>query len=180
MSEFAQSFIAHLQRLHERDRGALAILRRSLGFAPGAYAPAYPYVERFVAAERHAQDASRLALYLTAGLFAAHPRQAAKSLAASLGELMRQRDSASIEQRFVALLGADAENLAVYLRQIISLLAADDRPLDYGALLRDLSVWLNPYIDAERRDVVRQRWARDFYRALAAPAADHTAQAAND
>ncbi|TBU90903.1 type I-E CRISPR-associated protein Cse2/CasB [Phytopseudomonas dryadis] len=180
MSEFAQSFIAHLQRLHERDRGALAILRRSLGFAPGVYAPAYPYVERFVAAERHAQDASRLALYLTAGLFATHPRQAAKSLATSLGELMRQRDSASIEQRFIALLSADAENLAIYLRQIISLLAADDRPLDYGVLLRDLSVWLNPYIDSERRNAVRQRWARDFYRALAAPAADHTAQAAND
>ena len=93
---------------------------------------------------------------------------------------MRKRDSASIEQRFIALLGADAENLAVYLRQIISLLAADDRPLDYGVLLRDLSVWLNPHIDAERRDNVRQRWARDFYRALAAPAVETPEQAAND
>ncbi|MBH3338064.1 type I-E CRISPR-associated protein Cse2/CasB [Pseudomonas mendocina] len=180
MSEFAQGFIAHLQRLQERDRGALAVLRRSLSFAPGAYPPAYPYVERFVAAERHAQDASRLALYLTAGLFAAHPEQGAKSLATSLGELMRKRDSASIEQRFIALLGADAENLAVYLRQIISLLAGDDRVLDYGVLLQDLRIWLNPHSDAERRDNVRQRWARDFYRALTAPAAESTEQAAND
>ncbi|MNF31842.1 CRISPR-associated protein Cse2 [compost metagenome] len=180
MSEYAQSFIAHLERLHERDRGALAVLRRSLGFAPGAYAPAYPYVERFVAAERHAQDASRLALYLVAGLYAAHPRQAAKNLATSLGELMRQRDSASIEQRFIALLGADAENLANYLRQVISLLAAGDQPLDYGVLLRDLSVWLNPHIDPERRDAVRQRWARDFYRVLAAPANEPTPISAND
>ncbi|HLD66682.1 MAG TPA: type I-E CRISPR-associated protein Cse2/CasB [Pseudomonas sp.] len=180
MSEYAQSFIAHLERLHERDRGALAILRRSLGFAPGAYAPAYPYVERFVAAERHAQDASRLALYLVAGLYAAHPRQVAKNLASSLGELMRQRDSASIEQRFIALLGADAENLAVYLRQIISLLAAGDQPLDYGVLLKDLSVWLNPHIDPERRDAVRQRWARDFYRVLAAPASEQISTPANE
>ena len=180
MSEYAQSFIAHLQRLHERDRGALAILRRSLGFAPGAYAPAYPYVERFVAAERHAQDASRLALYLVAGLYAAHHRQAAKNLATSLGEMMRQRDSASIEQRFIALLGADAENLAIYLRQIISLLAAGDQPLDYGVLLRDLSVWLNPHIDPERRDAVRQRWARDFYRVLAASDSETTPISAND
>lgn len=180
MSEYEQNFIAHLERLHERDRGALAVLRRSLGFALGAYAPAYPYVERFVAAERHAQDASRLALYLVAGLYAAHPRQAAKNLAASLGELMRQRGSASIEQRFIALLGADAENLAVYLRQTISLLAAGDQPLDYGVLLRDLSVWLNPHIDPERRDAVRQRWARDFYRALAAPAGEKTPTPAND
>jgi CRISPR system Cascade subunit CasB len=180
MSEFAQRFIAHLQDLHERDRGAMAVLRRSLGFAPGGYPPAYPYVERFVSAERHAQDASRLALYLTAGLYAAHPRQGEKSLADSLGELMLQRDSASIEQRFVALLGADAENVAVYLRQIISLLAADDRPLDYRALLRDLGIWLNPQIDAERLDSIRQRWARDFYRALAEPADHLPEQAAND
>lgn len=180
MSEYAQSFIAHLERLHERDRGALAVLRRSLGFAPGAYAPAYPYVERFVAAERHAQHSTRLALYLVAGLYAAHPRQAAKNLASSLGELMRQRDSASIEQRFIALLGADAENLANYLRQIISLLAAGDQPLDYGVLLHDLSVWLNPHIDPERRDAVRQRWARNFYRVLAAPANETTPASAND
>ncbi|MFC5697828.1 type I-E CRISPR-associated protein Cse2/CasB [Pseudomonas sp. GCM10022186] len=180
MSEYAQSFIAHLERLHERDRGALAVLRRSLGFAPGAYAPAYPYIERFVAAERHAQDASRLALYVVAGLYAMHPRQAAKSLATSLGELMRKRDSASIEQRFVALLGADAENLAVYLRQVISLLAAGDQPLDYGVLLRDLRVWLEPQIDPERRDAVRQRWARDFYRALAATSNEQASASAND
>lgn len=180
MSDYAQDFIAHLQRLGEHDRGALAVLRRSLGFVPGAYAPAYPYVERFVAAERHAQDASRLALYVVAGLYATHPRQAGKSLATSLGELMRQRDSASIEQRFIALLGADAENLAVYLRQIVSLLAAGDLPLDYGALLKDLSLWLNPRIDPERRDLVRQRWARDFYRALAPSTSEKMPTPAND
>ena len=37
MSEFAQSFIAHLQRLQERDRGALATLRRILITAPEAW-----------------------------------------------------------------------------------------------------------------------------------------------
>lgn len=180
MSEFAQHFIAHLQNLQERDRGAMAVLRRSLGFEPGSYPPAYPYVERFVEAERHARDASRLALYLTAGLYALHPRQGTSSLASSLGEVMRRRDSASIEQRFIALLGADAENLAVYLRQVVSLLAADDRPLDYSLLLRELSVWLNPRVDAERRDAVRQRWARDFYRALTASAAGAPEHAVND
>jgi CRISPR system Cascade subunit CasB len=180
MSDYAQNFIAHLERLHERDRGALAVLRRSLGFEPGAYVPAYPYVERFVAAERHAQDASRLALYLVAGLYAENPRQADKSLATSLGVLMFQRDSASIEQRFLALLGADAENLAFYLRQIISLLAAGDQSLDYSALLQDVSLWLNPRIDPERRDAVRQRWARDFYRALTVSSSEKTPIPAND
>jgi CRISPR system Cascade subunit CasB len=180
MSDYAQRFIAHLESLHEHDRGALAVLRRSLGFAPGVYPPAYPHVERFVAAERHAQDASRLALYVVAGLYALHPRLGGKSLATSLGELMRQRDGTGIEQRFIALLGADAESLAVYLRQVISLLATSDLPLDYAALLRDLHLWLAPWIDPERRDVVRQRWARDFYRALAAPAGETAPTPVND
>lgn len=171
MSDIKQDFIAHLERLRERDRGAMAALRRSLSFAPGAYAPAYPHVERF-AAERQAQDSWRLALYVVAGLYASHPRQASKPLAASLGELMRKRDSGSIEKRFIALLGADAETLPVYLRQVVSLLAADDKPLNYAALLGELATWLNPRADAEWRDNIRQRWARDFYRALETTAPD--------
>lgn len=166
MSDFAEKFIDHLQALQQRDRAAMAILRRSLAFAPGTYPPAYPYVERFVAAGKSAVDAGRLALYVTAGLLALHPAQGAQTLSASLGALMRQRDSASIESRFVALLGADAGNLPDYLRQVVSLLAADDLPVNYVALLDDLSLWLNPYLDPERRDRIRQQWARDFYREL--------------
>lgn len=166
MSDFAEKFIHYLQTLEQRDRAALAILRRSLGFAPGSYPPAYPFVERFVAAGKSASDASRLALYVTAGLFAQHPAQGERTLAASLGVLMRQRESGSIENRFVALLGADALNLPDYLRQIVSLMAADGLPLNYAALLDDLSFWLNPYLDPDRCDRIRQRWARDFYREL--------------
>ncbi|GAA5785386.1 CRISPR-associated protein Cse2 [Chitiniphilus shinanonensis] len=169
MSDYAQKFVAQLERLNrpeQRDARALAILRRSLGFPPGSYPAAYPYVEYFIAADAHAQDAQRLALYLTAGLYALHPHQGAQTLATALGGLMRQRDSSSIERRFIALLSADAENVAIYLRQAISLLAADDVSLDYAVLLQDLCTWLNPRADADRLDTVRRRWARDFYRAL--------------
>lgn len=48
MSELAERFTSHLRQLAERDRGALAVLRRSLTFAPGTNPAAYPYVERFV------------------------------------------------------------------------------------------------------------------------------------
>ncbi len=168
MSEYAQDFIRHLQALHETDRAASAILRRSLGFSLGAYPPAYPYVERFVASERHAQDASRLALYAVAGLYARHPQHGKHTLATAWAELMHKRDlSPSIEKRFITLLGADPEQLPDHLRQIVSLLAAEGIALDYAALLDDLSRWLNPYLDSEWRDQIRQRWARDFYRALA-------------
>lgn len=179
MSDTKQDFIVYLERLRERDRGAMAVLRRSQGFPPGAYPPAYPYVERF-AAERHANDSWRLALYVVAGLYASHPRQGGGTLATSLGELMRKRESGSIEQRFIALLGADAENLPVYLRHAITLLAADDKPLDYATLLNDLATWLNPRVDAEWRDGIRQRWARNFYRALEATTSETDSIIANN
>lgn len=170
MSEHAQSFIAYLSGLKERDRGALAQLKRSLGFAPGAYPPAYPYVERFVGPERHADDPWRKALYLAAGLFAFQPKQQeGVSFATAFGKLGRIRESTSIEQRFIALLGAEPESLPHFLRQAVSLLAADDSGLDFARLLDDLARWLRPH-DFEGRDRLRQQWARDFYRTYDADA----------
>jgi len=49
------------------------------------------------------------------------------------------------------------------LRQIVALLAADGRGLDYATLIDDLAKWMRPWA-SEARDRVRQRWARDFYR----------------
>lgn len=162
MSEHAEQFIAHLIALKERERGALAALRHSLAFEPGCYPKAFPYVERFAGAVVHERDARRLALYAVAGLFARHPQQGPQSFASALGELMARRQSPSIEGRFIALLGADAENIVDYLRQAVSLLAADAIGCDYGRLLDDLTRWLNPATDPS---LLRQRWARDFYRA---------------
>ncbi len=164
MNEPARSFITYLQTLAKTNRGALAHLKRSLGFAPGAYPPAFPHVERFVGADRHADDPWRLALYLTAGLYARHPmHQDGVCLAAALGKLGRERDSDSVEQRFIALLGADPASLPPLLRHVASLLSADGLGCDYVALLEDLARWLNLHA-SESRDRLRQQWARDFYR----------------
>ena len=182
MSEHAQSFIAHLEGLADRDRGAFAALRRSLTFDPGAYPPAYPYVERFVGADRHADDPWRKALYLTAGLFALHPQRAdGTSFASGFGRLARERDSSSLEQRFVALLSADPESLPNLLRQAVSLLAADRLAFEYVRLLDDLARWLNPFAQ-EVRDSLRQQWARDFYRTYdrQADASENTESAATE
>ncbi|GAB6049884.1 type I-E CRISPR-associated protein Cse2/CasB [Hydrogenophilus islandicus] len=168
MSDHAASFIAYLIGLQDRDRAALAHLKRSLAFDPGAYPQAYPYVERFVGAECHAEDPHRLAMYLTAGLFALHPlHQEGSSLAAALGRVGRNHQSGSIEERFIALLSAEAESLPTLLRQCVSLLAADGVGCDYAQLLADLTRLLDPW-NLEARDRVRQRWARDFYRAFEA------------
>jgi CRISPR system Cascade subunit CasB len=171
----APDFVRHLQQLAADHRAALAVLRRSAGFDPGAYPPAFPYVERYVPDDSHAQDHRRQARYLLATLFALHPHHLEGcSLAAAFGRLMRKRESDSIEKRFVALLAADPEQLPVYLRQAVSLLAADDFGCDYASLETDLARWLNPF-DIDQRDRVRQRWARDFYRALAGSPSDSVA-----
>jgi CRISPR system Cascade subunit CasB len=175
MSSFSEAFVQHLQTLDKNDRGAIAALRRSLGFAPGTYPPAYPAVERF-AVKGDDTPWQRQALYLAAGLFAMHPHHAAgQSLATVLARVMKKRDSASIEKRFVALLATEAEELPDHLRQIVSLLAAERAAIDYGELLGDLSTWLQPRAH-EPRDWLRQRWARAFYRA-AAPQTDAQAEA---
>lgn len=164
MSEHSTDFVAHLVRVADRDRGALAALRRSLAFEPGAYPPAFPVVERFAGTSASASDARRLALYVVAGLFALHPKHVpGVAIGTALGTLMMHRGSDSIERRFVALLSADPEHVHEYLRQLVSLLAADGIAFDYAKLLDDLSGHLNRFAD-DRRDAVRQRWARDFYR----------------
>lgn len=164
MSDYTDSFIAHLQSLAARDRGALAALRRSLGFAPGAYPPAYPSVERF-AVQGGDKDSLREALYLTAGLFALHPQHAkGRGIADAFGQVMKRRASPSIEKRFMAVLSAEAESMPHHLRQVVALLAADGIGFDYGALLADIEPWLHPRA-FDVRDRVRQRWARAFYRA---------------
>jgi CRISPR system Cascade subunit CasB len=160
------SFIDYLQKLKSENRGALATLRHSLAFAPGMYPRALPYVERFVNQKAHEHDAHRLALYAVAALFARHPAQTQTSFAAAFGELPSRRASKSIEQRFITLLEADAENIVDYLRQAISLLAADNIGCNYTHLLEDLSIWMNRSANPERRNRLRQRWARDFYSAI--------------
>lgn len=173
MSDFADRFVDHLQRL---DRAALAVLRRSLAHPLGSHAPAFPFVERFASGE-HPNDTRRVALYLTAGLYALNPRhRAGQPLARALAQQRHERDSDSLEKRFSALLGADAQGLPTLLRHAVQLLAADERGFDFAALLDDLGILLDDW-PSPRRDRVRQRWARDFYRTGAEPAADAGAHA---
>ncbi len=178
MNDHHHRFITYLQSLATRDRGALATLRRSLGFPPGTFAAAMPIVEPFVARDNDREPA-RQALYLAAGLFAANPRQRdGTSLAKALADLQASRGSSSVERRFMALLSADAEGLPVHLRHAVSLLAADEQAYDHAQLVADLERWLDPWRDDERNRV-RQRWARDFYRSTV-PGVAGTAPEDND
>jgi len=149
-----------LEASNQKNRKVRATLRRSLSFAPGAFVPAYPYVEPFI------KDVSlgwrREAYYLVAGLWAEHWREGQRGQALPIGKACAVHQSltgsASTEARFINLLDADTDQLPHRLRQMIALLK--DQPIDFDALLKGLLHWN----DDEKR--TQNAWARDFYRSL--------------
>ncbi len=169
----SESFVTHLRSLAERDRGALAILRRALAFKPGRFPGAFPFVEPFTVGEG---GWSREAHYLAAMLFALHPHHTddpRASLGRVLSVLAQRRGSGSLEARFVALLDADEDQIADRLRYAVSLLASEDIPVNYIRLLDDLRFWRS-----EER-TVQVRWAQDFYRNQQKDADDAAATVSN-
>jgi len=144
--------VRHVAELDGRGR---ATLRRSLAFKPGAWPPAFPYIEPWI---RGKEGWRRHVAYLAAGLQAtsraARPEgnvgDAARRLSAATG-------SSSTEQRFIALLEADTDELPHRLRQMIALMSAYDIAPDWAVLRHELTSWRHP----DR--YIQQRWARSFY-----------------
>jgi CRISPR system Cascade subunit CasB len=156
---------ALIDRLWKLERAELAELRRSLAFDAGTYAPAFRIVESYAmnASSRFRSDM----YYLVAGLFALverpnpdkpAPQIEPRNLGQSIAELFvdRQR-SKSVEDRFIALLDADAEQVQYRLRQMIALLK-DTAKIGWTELLQDLTNW-----NSEDK-FVQRKWAKSFYR----------------
>lgn len=154
-------FIEWLEGLNEKDTKVRAVLRRSLAFDPGAFVPAYPYVEPFVKDESNSWR--REMHYLVAGLWAAHWREGRNGEPMSIGQacqaLYLEKDkSPSIERRFITLLDSDQDQLPHRLRQMVALLI--EQPIDFESLLTGLLYW------HDERKRTQNNWARDFYRNL--------------
>lgn len=153
------------------DLAALATLRRGLGRDPAGVLHLYRVLGRFVPdGER---DADRY--LMVAALFGSHPlhwpgrwnRPRQTNLGASFARFWAQQradnpDATGPERRFVALLDTDADDLADALRHAVSLLRADQVPVDWLRLLRDLRGWDR----VDRR--VQRDWARSFWSSEAA------------
>ena len=158
MSDRVEGFIERLGRLADPetgDTGAMSALRRSLAFEPGTYAKSFPYVEPFVSGDGW----SRKALYLAAGLFAEHRKhQPNRPFARLLAEVKQERGSESLEQRFLALLDADEDQIAYRLRQNVRL--ASEHPFDWVRFTKDLLNWFHP----DR--FVQIHWARAYFGSL--------------
>ena len=151
-------FIDRLESLNEKDTKMRAVLRRSLAFDPGAYVPAYPYIEPFVKDEDNLWR--REMFYLVAGLWASHWRERQKGQQITIGKAcaayQTTSGSTNTERRFINLLDADVEQLPHRLRQVIALLK--DQMIDFNHLLKSLLNW------KDDRKRTQNAWARDFYR----------------
>jgi len=162
-------FIESLESRNKNDTRVRATLRRSLSIAPGAFVPAYPYVEPFL--KNAIQAWRREAHYLVAGLWATHWREGPRGQAMSIGKACAVHQSStgstSTERRFINLLDADTDQLPYRLRQMIALLK--DQPIDFEALLKGLLYWN----DDQKR--TQNAWAREFYRSLDAETQGETA-----
>ena len=162
-------FIDSLEARNANDTRVRATLRRSLSFAPGAFVPAYPFVEPFV--KKAGLGWRREAHYLVAGLWAAHWREGPRGPVMAIGRACAVQQSTagstSTERRFINLLDADTDQLPHRLRQMIALLK--DQPIDFDALLKGLLYWN----DDEKRTQIA--WARDFYRTIDAETEDEPA-----
>jgi len=151
-------FIEWLESLNEKDTKVRAVLRRSLAFDPGAFVPAYPYVEPFLKGEDNPWR--REIFYLVAGIWAAHWREGRNGTPLSIGKAcaayQAASGSSSTERRFINLLDADRDQLSHRLRQIVALLK--EQVIDFDALLKGLLYW------NDDQKSTQNGWARDFYR----------------
>jgi CRISPR system Cascade subunit CasB len=181
-----RKFIDHLEWLvKEKDRGALAALRLGLGKPPGTAREMDRHVLPHLPPESGLPLGVKVkqedAYYLVGALFAfwhqgkgglaANPPE---NLGASLHVMVEKavatdasnrkyedkwKDAEKrIEKRLTALLNCHQDDLPEHLRHDISLLKAEDIPVNWLQLLRDIQNW-----HRESRDVQRA-WARRFWR----------------
>lgn len=158
MNEKRESaFIKSLEKLyHDKDRAALAKLRRGLGKKNGT-PDMCKYVVPYIPEETKSYHVDRY--FLIASLFALHPEPAIHGT--SMGKVFRDMmgTSESIEKRFENLLAVDAEDLAGHLRQAVSLAKSKNIRVDFHRLFYDIDIrnW-------NRQDrLVQLQWARDFW-----------------
>jgi CRISPR system Cascade subunit CasB len=153
----------------EKDRGALAALRTGLGKRPGDAPRMFPFVVPYLSTS-DSSEPSVIAAFLTASLFAKHPKhRSGDSLGAALwGATKREQNpdgkhlEAGVESRFTAMLDADVEDLPRHLEGLVSLCESAEVGLDWYRFRRDVEDLL--YSENDRRDWTLMRWAKDFWK----------------
>lgn len=167
MLDDAQRFEEELKALRERDRGAMAALRRNAGATLGG-ARGVAWIEGRLFGKRRRYDEQ---YFLVATLF---DLNRARPIAGDFGETMRfvkAEASDSFERRFLVLLDAQYDQLrdaldgtksgggelAYRLTQMVKLAASKEVGVNWAVLLADLCCWEWP------GKPVQKKWARNFY-----------------
>jgi CRISPR type I-E-associated protein CasB/Cse2 len=166
------AFINNLRLLETRDdgpsRAGLATLRAGLRSKDGIAVEMMPHVAPYLGEREQSSDRW---FFAVAALFALHPLDTKEklSLGGSFGRLRQKSDST--EKHFQRLLASDEEDLFERLRQTVSLLKANNIPVNWYALLTDLTT--NSWDDDPQRQI-QMKWARDFYRDASTRSASNT------
>lgn len=161
--------VSRLIELADRqDRGALAALRSGLGKPPGAAPRMLPIVAPFLSSD---EGPAAGAAFITAALFAKHPKHASLgSIGASLWKATK-RDSANpdgkhgeagVEARFAKTLDADSEDLRRHLEGLVGLCESAGVPIDWHRFFWDVRGLLGTNEIYQIK--IRTSWARDFWR----------------
>lgn len=162
--------ISAIERLRDNDdRARLASLRRGLGQSPGAVLEASRVIEHMLDEDDPPWVADTL--YVIAPLFALHPVSYRGDRWTDMGDHFRalfSRDEdppPNVERRFLALLSSEPDDLPDALRQAVSLLKQKEVAVNWHRLFDDVQKWLTPSPEGEeKRQEVRLRWSRHFWR----------------
>lgn len=157
-----EDFLAFLYGL-QKDRAALAALRRGLGEAPGTVAAMGKYIYPFFGVGGHhsyAEQRAERVYFLISSLFALHPEVSTQGdMGQHLRSIREDPDETAVERRFTQLLAAHLDDLPDLLRHAVSLLKAKEKPIHWDALLADVLAW--------ERGFAQLKWARSFWGARA-------------
>lgn len=155
------------------NRASLAELRRGLGRSPGEAPGAYREVLALLD-DAEASTQFEDACFRVATLYALYPENSGtprpvahghrRNLGGSLRLLVgKDERKLGAERRVIALLNCHKDDLDEHLRHAVSLLRADEKPIDWRQLLSDLRGWS----DEDRH--VQRAWARAFWGFSAEP-----------
>jgi CRISPR system Cascade subunit CasB len=157
MNNADEKYLNFLQSLrNNKDRGALASLRRGLrmppGQAPEMYGIVIPYIPNEIS------DWESKIYFMIGAFFGLHPTPNAKG---NMGDVFKRlhvlTKSDSVENRFRALLNCHSEDLHNHMRHAISLAKSHVISINWIQLLQDLRGW-----NWESR-FVQRRWASSYW-----------------
>ncbi|MHA1797632.1 MAG: type I-E CRISPR-associated protein Cse2/CasB [Candidatus Helarchaeota archaeon] len=159
-----ENFIKYLKKFTESENKAvLATLRRGLSSYEGVNIQMFQYIYPWLK-NVDSNKWNEKTAFLTASLFALwhsgsiEKVQDTRSFGEAFGKLMaEEKASKSTEQRFMAILNSDPQDLPQYLKHAVSLLRSKKIGINWAELAYGIDHWNHhdKYIQAQ--------WARDFW-----------------